>query len=106
MQCPALQQRTVNIMGASQHKRRAKPQRRRSESKSITVGTGSPLSPFLTIKEACEYFGGSRPLDPSTYWRGVKRGYYPSPKNVGPGIKRILKSECDARVARLAAEGN
>jgi predicted DNA-binding transcriptional regulator AlpA len=47
---------------------------------------------MLTIKAACEYLGGNRPIDPSTYYRGVKNGIYPAPVKVGPNTSRVSKN--------------
>jgi predicted DNA-binding transcriptional regulator AlpA len=43
----------------------------------------------------CSYFGGSRPLNASTLYRGIRRGHYPKPVKVGPGSSRWLRSECE-----------
>ena len=48
---------------------------------------------YLTIKEACRIIGGSRPVDPATYYRGVKAGRLPPPEHPTPGISRIRRSK-------------
>ena len=32
--------------------------------------------------EVCRYFGGSRPLNPATLYRGIRQGRYPKPVKV------------------------
>jgi predicted DNA-binding transcriptional regulator AlpA len=46
--------------------------------------------------EVCRFFGGTRPLNASTLYRGIKQGRYPKPIKVGPGSSRWLRSECEA----------
>ena len=43
----------------------------------------------ITVGKACEVVGGDKPIDPSTYYRGVKNGIYPAPDKVGPNISRV-----------------
>jgi predicted DNA-binding transcriptional regulator AlpA len=59
----------------------------------------------LLDKEAtCRFFGGSKPIDPSTLYRGIAAGRYPRPIRISPNISRWLKSECLEVVKRLATE--
>ncbi len=44
---------------------------------------------FGTVKQACRIIGGDRPIDASTYYRGVKAGRYPAPIKVAPNIARV-----------------
>jgi len=37
---------------------------------------------YITIKDACAIIGGSKPINPCTYYRGVKAGRYPAPERV------------------------
>jgi predicted DNA-binding transcriptional regulator AlpA len=55
---------------------------------------------LLTLREVCAFFGGSRPLHPSTAWRWVKSGQLPKPIKVGRGTARWLRSELDAALQR------
>ena len=48
----------------------------------------------------CSYFGGSRPLNASTLYRGIRRGHYPKPVKVG-GSSRWLKSECETALQAM-----
>ena len=47
---------------------------------------------LLTLDQACAFVGGElKPIDRSTYYRGVARGIYPAPIHPSPGISRIVK---------------
>jgi predicted DNA-binding transcriptional regulator AlpA len=59
---------------------------------------------LLDKGEVCRLFGGTRPLNPSTLYRGIKLGRYPKPIKVGPGSSRWLRSECEAAL-RAMVEG-
>ncbi len=58
---------------------------------------------LLTMREVCRLFGGSRPIDASTLYRGVKAGRYPAPIKVGPGSSRWLRAECEAALQAMIA---
>jgi predicted DNA-binding transcriptional regulator AlpA len=49
---------------------------------------------LLDKAEVCRLFGGTRPLNASTLYRGIKLGTYPKPIKVG-GSSRWLRSECE-----------
>jgi len=51
---------------------------------------------LLTRTEVCELFGGNKPINPSTLYRGIREGRYPRPVKVGPGSSRWLLGECEA----------
>jgi predicted DNA-binding transcriptional regulator AlpA len=59
----------------------------------------------LLDKEAVlHFFGGTRPINASTLYRGIKQGRYPSPIKIGPNSSRWIHSECEAaRQAMIAA---
>jgi hypothetical protein len=45
---------------------------------------------FITIDEACAIIGGkSKPINRSSYYRGVKAGRYEPPTKVGPNTSRV-----------------
>jgi hypothetical protein len=44
--------------------------------------------------ETCAFFGGTRPIDASTLYRGIKTGRYPKPVKIGPGSSRCPLCEC------------
>jgi predicted DNA-binding transcriptional regulator AlpA len=56
---------------------------------------------LLDKVEVCHFFGGTRPLNPATLYRGIRKGRYPIPIKVGPGSSRWLRSECEAALARM-----
>jgi predicted DNA-binding transcriptional regulator AlpA len=56
---------------------------------------------LLDRAETCRFFGGSKPIDSATLYRGIKAGRYPKPVKVGPGSSRWLRSECEATLAKL-----
>jgi predicted DNA-binding transcriptional regulator AlpA len=58
---------------------------------------------LLTMRDVCRLFGGSRPIDPSTLYRGIRAGRYPSPVKVGPGSSRWLRAEVEAALAAMVA---
>ncbi len=58
---------------------------------------------LLDRREVCRYFGGSRPLDASTLYRGIRIGRYPRPVKVG-GSSRWLRQECQSALEALIAK--
>jgi predicted DNA-binding transcriptional regulator AlpA len=62
------------------------------------------LFDLLDRREVCRFFGGTRPLNSATLYRGIRKGRYPKPVKVGPGSSRWLRSECEAAL-RVMAEG-
>jgi predicted DNA-binding transcriptional regulator AlpA len=67
-----------------------------------------PNDELLDLKTTCAFFGGTRPINPATLYRGIKKGRYPAPIHVGPGTSRWLRAECqatlDAMIARRAEQ--
>jgi predicted DNA-binding transcriptional regulator AlpA len=59
---------------------------------------------LLDRREVCRFFGGTKPLDPATLYRGIRKGRYPAPVKVCPGSSRWLRSECETAL-RVMAEG-
>jgi predicted DNA-binding transcriptional regulator AlpA len=55
---------------------------------------------LLDKSEVCRMFGGNRPLNASTLYRGIKQGRYPKPIHVG-GSSRWLREECEAMLRRM-----
>jgi predicted DNA-binding transcriptional regulator AlpA len=55
---------------------------------------------LLDRPSVCRLFGGTRPLNPSTLYRGIKLGRYPRPVKVGPGSS-WLRSECEAALQAM-----
>jgi predicted DNA-binding transcriptional regulator AlpA len=54
----------------------------------------SPSPTLLDRRAVCEMFGGSKPINPSTLYRGIKLKRYPTPIKVG-GSSRWLRTECE-----------
>jgi predicted DNA-binding transcriptional regulator AlpA len=50
---------------------------------------------LLDRAAACAFFGGTKPIDAATLYRGIRNGRYPAPLKIGPGSSRWLRSECE-----------
>ena len=50
---------------------------------------------LLDRRQVCVFFGGNKPLDPSTLYRVIRLGRYPQPVKVG-GSSRWLRSELES----------
>jgi len=59
---------------------------------------------LLDRLEVCRFFGGTKAINPSTLYRGIRKGRYPKPVKVGPGLSRWLRSECETAL-RSMVEG-
>jgi predicted DNA-binding transcriptional regulator AlpA len=72
---------------------------------SVPIGEPARADPvagdLLTLGATCAFFGGDRPLNPSTLYRGIKAKRYPPPVRVGPNSSRWLRSECHAARLKL-----
>ena len=55
---------------------------------------------LLDRDAVCAFFGGTRPINPATLYRGVRKGRYPKPVKVG-GSSRWLHCECMDALARM-----
>jgi predicted DNA-binding transcriptional regulator AlpA len=58
---------------------------------------------LLDRDAACAFFGGTRPINVATLYRGIRHGRYPRPVKVG-GSSRWLRSECEASL-QVMVEG-
>jgi predicted DNA-binding transcriptional regulator AlpA len=58
---------------------------------------------LLDKTAACQLFGGSRPINAATLYRGIRAGRYPAPIKIGPGTSRWLRSECEATLQAMIA---
>jgi predicted DNA-binding transcriptional regulator AlpA len=57
---------------------------------------------MLTVRQACAVIGGAdKPIHPSSYYRGVRRGIYPAPVHVGPNTVRDPEHELADAITRL-----
>ena len=59
---------------------------------------------LLDKAAVCALFGGSRPINPSTLYRGIRLGRYPRPIRVGPNSSRWLLAECQAALRGMVEE--
>jgi predicted DNA-binding transcriptional regulator AlpA len=63
------------------------------------------MQPELSDRgEVCRFFGGSKPLNAATLYRGIRVGRYPKPVKIGPGSSRWLRSECETAL-KVMVEG-
>jgi predicted DNA-binding transcriptional regulator AlpA len=58
---------------------------------------------LLDLKAVCCLLGGTRPINPATLYRGIRKGHYPAPIKIGPGSSRWLRSECEATLQAMIA---
>lgn len=63
----------------------------------------NPELALLDRDEVCRLFGGTKPINPATLYRGIASGKYPSPVKDG-SRSRWLKSECEEVLRRLIAQ--
>jgi predicted DNA-binding transcriptional regulator AlpA len=56
---------------------------------------------LLDRDAACRFFGGTRPINAATRYRGIRKGHYPKPVKVGPGSSRWLRAECEAALQSM-----
>jgi hypothetical protein len=62
----------------------------------------SPDQEWLDISATCALIGGTRPINPSTYYRGVKAGRYSAPEQRGANVKRVNRKKLEADLRRLS----
>lgn len=62
------------------------------------------MTELLDKDEVCRLFGGNRPINPSTLYRGIRLGRYPKPIRVGPNSSRWLLAECQAALRAMVDE--
>jgi predicted DNA-binding transcriptional regulator AlpA len=68
-----------------------------------TRGAEASDNEMMTLGATCAFFGGDRPLNASTLYRGIKAKRYPAPVRVGPNSSRWVRSECLAARQKLIA---
>ena len=59
---------------------------------------------LLDVYAACQFIGGTRPLNPSTLWRGVKAGRFSNPIKIGVQAVRWRRDELRADIERMNAD--
>jgi len=62
------------------------------------------MTELLDKAEVLRLFGGSRPLNASTLYRGIRQGRYPKPVRVGPNSSRWLLAECQAALRAMVED--
>jgi predicted DNA-binding transcriptional regulator AlpA len=62
---------------------------------------------LLDADAACRFLGGSRPINHSTLYRGIRAGIFPKAVKVSANSARWRKSELAAAIeSRIAARDN
>jgi predicted DNA-binding transcriptional regulator AlpA len=56
---------------------------------------------LLDRAAVCRYFGGTRPINYATLYRGIRKGRYPRQVHTSPGSSRWLRSECEAALQAM-----
>ena len=56
---------------------------------------------LLDRAATCAFFGGTKPIDGATLYRGIRKNRYPQPVKIGPGSSRWLRSECETALRAL-----
>jgi predicted DNA-binding transcriptional regulator AlpA len=59
-----------------------------------------PVNDLLDRDATCRFFGGSKPLNAATLYRGIRKGRYPKPVKIG-GSSRWLRCECMDALERM-----
>jgi predicted DNA-binding transcriptional regulator AlpA len=59
---------------------------------------------LLDDDAACRFLGGTKPIHPTTLYRGVKAGRFSPPIKIGPQTNRWIRRELQADIDRLAAQ--
>jgi predicted DNA-binding transcriptional regulator AlpA len=92
-----------DLVPAGEHGAVAKRGRRKQQIAEACLPEAKPADDTvtMTIDATCKFFGGDRPLNPSTLYRGVRAGQYPPPVMLGPNNPRWLRSECMQALERL-----
>ena len=60
-------------------------------------------SELLAKPAVLKFFGGDKPLNAATLYRGIKEGKFPPPIKIGPKTSRWLRSECEAKLREIIA---
>jgi predicted DNA-binding transcriptional regulator AlpA len=56
---------------------------------------------LLDRAAVCALFGGTRPINAATLYRGIRKGLYPKPLKISSNSSRWLRSECDAALQAM-----
>lgn len=63
-----------------------------------------PTDDLLDTRAVCKFFGGTKPLDPATLYRGIIAGRYPKPFRISPRRNRWHLEECKEALKVLSAK--
>ena len=58
------------------------------------------MTELLDRPAVCRLFGGTRPINPATLYRGIRAGRFPAPIKVGASA-RWLRAECEAALREM-----
>ena len=59
-------------------------------------------APELMAKPAVlKMFGGTKPINSATLYRGIAQGRFPRLIKIGPKTSRWLRSECEAKLREI-----
>jgi predicted DNA-binding transcriptional regulator AlpA len=59
------------------------------------------MQDLLDLRATCALIGGSRPINPATLYRNIRKGIYPSPIKASPGSSRWLRVELEAMLRKM-----
>jgi hypothetical protein len=60
---------------------------------------------LIDIKEVCREFGGTKPVHPSSVYRGIQRGEIDEPFHPTPGISRWARNRIREQARGLNSNG-
>ena len=58
------------------------------------------LMDLLDRTAVCRFYGGGKPINPSTLYRGIRKGTFPKPIRIG-GSSRWIRDECEAALQAM-----
>ena len=64
----------------------------------------SQTDELMSMESVLRFFGGDKPIHPSTLYRGITAGRYPAPIKPSPNVARWLRPECEAAKRRIIEE--
>ena len=59
---------------------------------------------LIDTPEACREYGGSKPIDPSTLYRGVKTGRYSKPMKISAKAVRWSRRNIRSDIVRMNSD--
>jgi predicted DNA-binding transcriptional regulator AlpA len=62
-----------------------------------------PAKDLLSSEQARQYIGGQKPISKTAFFRGIREGYYPQGRPIGPRLVRWSKRELDDALRLIAA---